>query len=49
MKVLRVGQKFRVPKAAILEALGVTPAAPAGESEPAFRRLTSAQPSTPAD
>ena len=25
VKVLRVGQKFRVPKAAILEALGVTP------------------------
>ena len=32
VKVLRVGQKFRVPKAAILEALGVTPAAPTGES-----------------
>ena len=30
MKVLRVGQKFRVPKAAILEALGVTTAAPTG-------------------
>ena len=26
VRVLRVGQKFRVPKAAILEALGVTPA-----------------------
>jgi len=25
VKVLRVGPKFRVPKAAILEALGVTP------------------------
>lgn len=27
VKVLRVGRKFRVPKAAILEALGVKPAA----------------------
>jgi hypothetical protein len=39
VKVLRVGQKFRVPKAAILEALGVTPAAPTGDSGPASRRL----------
>jgi hypothetical protein len=38
VKVLRVGQKFRVPKAAILEALGVTSAAPTGESGPASRR-----------
>lgn len=30
VKVLRVGQKFRVPRTAILEALGVKPAAPAG-------------------
>lgn len=29
VKVLRVGRTFRVPKAAILEALGVKPAAPA--------------------
>lgn len=40
VKVLRVGRKFRVPKAAILEALGVTPALLTGESGPASRRLT---------
>ena len=40
VKVLRVGRKFRVPKVAILEALGVTPALLTGESGPASRRLT---------
>jgi hypothetical protein len=40
VKVLRVGRKFRVPKAAILEALGVAPALLWGESGPASHRLT---------
>ena len=40
VKVIRVGRKLRVSKAVILEALGVTPAAPTGESGPASRRLT---------
>ena len=38
VKVIRVGQKFRVPKAVILEALGVTSAASTGESGPAASR-----------
>jgi hypothetical protein len=40
VKVIQVGRKLRVSKAVILEALGVTPAAPTGESGPASRRLT---------
>jgi hypothetical protein len=40
VKVLIVGRKFRVSKAVILEALGVTPAAPTGEPGPASRHLT---------
>jgi hypothetical protein len=40
VKVIRVGRKLRVSKAVILEALGVTPAAPTGESGAASHRLT---------
>ena len=40
VKVIRVGLKFRVSKAVILEALGVTAAAPTGEPRPAARRPT---------
>jgi hypothetical protein len=38
VRVIRVGQKFRVSKAVILEALGVTPVASTGESGPGSRR-----------
>jgi hypothetical protein len=34
VKVIQVGRKLRVSKAVILEALGVAPAAPTGESGP---------------
>lgn len=36
VRVLRVGQKYRVPRSAIFEALGISPAAAAGlEPQPA--------------